>query len=171
MLPRRPWKPTRRSATFNRTQAAISDLVFHLYLNAFRDRNSIFLRESGDSHRGFAWDPEHPGWIKVIGISLADGTRLSFQEIEDGTLGKAVLPRPVAPGETVVIEVDFQAQLPRVFARTGFVGDFFMVGQWFPKLGVWQDRRWNAYPFHANSEFLRRFWQLRCGDHACRPVM
>ncbi len=141
----------------NVTQTAIPDLVFHLYLNAFRDRNSIFLRESGDAHRGYAWDSQHPGWIKVTGIRLADGTPLSFEEIEDGTLGKAALPKPIDPGETTVIEVDFQARLPRVFARTGFVGDFYMVGQWFPKLGVWQDGAWNAYPFHANSEFYADF--------------
>jgi aminopeptidase N len=32
-----------------------------------------------------------------------------------------------------------------------------MVGQWFPKLGVWQDGTWNAYPFHANAEFFADF--------------
>jgi aminopeptidase N len=32
-----------------------------------------------------------------------------------------------------------------------------MVGQWFPKLGVWQDGAWNAYPFHANAEFYADF--------------
>jgi aminopeptidase N len=57
--------------------------------------------------------------------------------------------------------LDFFAQLPRVFARTGYAGDpaapFFMVGQWFPKLGVWEDGAWNAHPFHANAEFYADF--------------
>ena len=63
----------------------------------------------------------------------------------------------VAPGEAVELELEFRAQLPRVFARTGYAGDFLMVGQWFPKLGVWQDGAWNAYPFHANAEFYADF--------------
>jgi hypothetical protein len=32
-----------------------------------------------------------------------------------------------------------------------------MVGQWFPKLGVWTEDGWNAHPFHANSEFFANF--------------
>lgn len=141
----------------NATADPIPNLVFHLYLNAFRDENSVFLRETGGMHRMNRWDSEHPGWIEVVGIRLADGTLLTLEEIEDGTLARAELPAPVAPGETVEIELDFRAQLPRVFARTGYVGDFFMVGQWFPKLGVWQNGVWNAYPFHANSEFYADF--------------
>ena len=146
----------------NRSQQAISDLVFHLYLNAFRSQDSIFLRESGTEHRGFAWQAQYPGWIKVTGISLLDGAQLDFEEIEDGTLGRVDLPAAVPPGGQVQVRVDFQALLPRVFARTGFAADaqgddFFMVGQWFPKLGVWEDGAWNAYPFHVNSEFYADF--------------
>ena len=32
----------------------------------------------------------------------------------------------------------FEAKLPRVFARTGYFRDYFLVGQWFPKLGVYE---------------------------------
>ncbi len=141
----------------NTTDEPIPDLVFHLYLNAFRDENSIFLQESGTGHRGYGWYPEHAGWIRVVDIHLADGTPLILEEIEDGTLARANLPSPIAPGDNVQVELEYQAQLPRVFARTGYAGDFFMVGQWFPKLGVWQDGAWNAYPFHANAEFYADF--------------
>jgi len=141
----------------NTTADPIPDLVFHLYLNAFRDRDSIFLQESRGIHQGRRWDSEHPGWIQVTDIRLADGSSLTLEEIEDGTLARAALPAPVGPGQTVQVELDFQAQLPRVFARTGYSGDFFMVGQWFPKLGVWEGGAWNAYPFHANAEFYADF--------------
>jgi hypothetical protein len=141
----------------NTRSEPIPDLVFHLYLNAFRDRDSVFLQESGAGHRGNAWDPERVGWIEVTGIRLAGGTPLVLAEIEDGTLARTELPAPIAPGDSVEVEIEFKAQLPRVFARTGYAGDFFMVGQWFPKLGVWQDGAWNAYPFHANAEFYADF--------------
>ncbi|MDY6876051.1 MAG: M1 family metallopeptidase [Chloroflexota bacterium] len=141
----------------NTTAAPIPDLIFHLYLNGFRDQNSFFLQEEGQQLWGSEWDPEHPGWIQVTGIRLSDGTSLTLEEIEDGTLARAGLPAPIAPGEMVEIELDFLAQLPRVFARTGYAGDFFMVGQWFPKLGVWEDGAWNAHPFHAHTEFYADF--------------
>ncbi|MBN1427735.1 MAG: M1 family metallopeptidase [Anaerolineae bacterium] len=142
----------------NSTDTPIPDVVFHLYLNAFRDStSSIFMQESGSLSRGYSFDPDYPGGIEITDIRLADGTTLELDLIEDETLAKAELPEPVAPGETLNLEVEFQSTLPKVFARTGFYKDFFMVGQWFPKLGVWQDGGWNAYPFHSNSEFFADF--------------
>src|SRR5262249_37423825 len=44
---------------------------------------------------------------------------------------------------------------------TGFVRDYFLVGQWYPKIGVYEPAGmrgrktggWNCHAFHANSEF------------------
>jgi hypothetical protein len=141
----------------NTTAEPIPDLVFHLYLNAFASRDTIFMREGGAAHRGQSWSPDGAGWIEVTAVRLAGGQVLELTEMEDGTLARARLPEPVAPGEAVELELEFRAQLPRVFARTGYAGDFVMVGQWFPKLGVWRDGAWNAYPFHANAEFFADF--------------
>jgi hypothetical protein len=141
----------------NRTDEPIPDLVFHLYLNAFSGPDTIYMQESGMAQRGGAWDPQRAGSVDVLEIHLADGTPLALEEIEDGTLARADLPVPVASGESTEIELDFRAQLPRVFARTGYVDDFFMIGQWFPKLGVWEHGAWNAHPFHANAEFYADF--------------
>jgi hypothetical protein len=141
----------------NATDRPMPDLVFHLYLNAFAGRDTLFMREGGAAHRGYGWDADRAGWIEVTEMRQSDGTLLAWEEIEDGTLARADLPEPILPGEAVEIEVAFTAQLPRVFARTGYAGDFFMVGQWFPKLGVWEADGWNAYPFHANAEFYADF--------------
>ena len=147
----------------NQTDTPISDLVFHLYLNAFRDENSLFMQEGGGAHRGNAFSPADSGWIEVDDLRVAGGPALALEALDDGTLARASLPAAVAPGESITLETEFHAQLPRVFARTGWALDaagqpFFMVGQWFPKLGVWQGQRgWNAYPFHANSEFFADF--------------
>jgi hypothetical protein len=141
----------------NTSRDPIPNLVFHLYLNAFKSADTIFMTESGTHHRFSTWDPEHPGWIEVTALHLANGTALTLEPLYDGTLARATLPLPVKPGQSVQVEVDFKALLPHVFARTGFAGgpaeDYYMVGQWFPKLGVWQNGGWNAYPYHANSEY------------------
>ena len=47
-------------------------------------------------------------------------------------MARVTLPRPLAPGESVTLDIAFTAQLPKVFARTGYVRDYFLVGQWFP---------------------------------------
>jgi len=38
--------------------------------------------------------------------------------------------------------------------RTGVVGHFYFIAQWFPKLGVLQDDGWNCHQFHSSTEFF-----------------
>jgi len=35
--------------------------------------------------------------------------------------------------------------------------NFFLVAQWFPKVGVWWHGAWNCHQFHANTEFFADF--------------
>ncbi len=90
---------------------------------------------------------------------------------EDRTVARYPLPKPIQPGEWVELEIDFDAQMPKIFARTGAHGDFVLGGQWFPKIGVFEDAGdrgrpeagWNTHQFHANSEFFADFgdWDVR----------
>ena len=156
----------------------VPDLWFHLYLNAFRDRDSTFWRESQGQLRGLQMPAEGWGSIELTALRIAGGAdllpRLSFQAPDDGnardrTVARVVLPQPVAPGGRVDLEVAWTATLPKVYARTGYAGDFFLVGQWFPKLAVFEPpgRRgrvtgaWNAHQFHADSEFYADFGHYR----------
>src|SRR4029077_19896482 len=63
---------------------------------------------------------------------------------DDETVMAVSLPQPIAPGGTATIEVKWTAHVPRTFARTGAIGNFFFIAQWFPKLGVLQNHGWNC---------------------------
>jgi hypothetical protein len=149
----------------NRTSHAAATLPFHFYLNAFRNTLSTFWKESGGKIRGGeildSW-----GSIEVTRMTLSDGSDLlpSLRYIspddgnsEDRTVAEVLLPRSVAPGGTISVSIDFRSRLPRVSARTGYKGDFFLVAQWFPKIGVLEERGWNCHQFHAWSEFFADF--------------
>ncbi len=75
----------------------------------------------------------------------------------DHTVFQVTLPKPVSPGASVQFRMDFHDQLPKVVERTGYVHDFEMVGQWFPKVGVWWKNAWNCHQFHATTEFFADF--------------
>jgi aminopeptidase N len=51
------------------------------------------------------------------------------------------------------VRVEWTARVPRPFARTGAIGDFYFIAQWFPKVAKFEDEGWRAHQFHANSEF------------------
>jgi hypothetical protein len=158
----------------NTSPDTIPDLQFHLYLNAFKSNRTTFMQESGGRHRGYAHRTDSPGWITINSMETADGLHLTphieFIRPDDGneddsTVCRVPLPQPLPPGETVTLLIDFTAKLPPVSARTGYHGDFFMAGQWFPKIGVYEspDQRedsaggWNCHQFHDNTEFYADF--------------
>ena len=75
----------------------------------------------------------------------------------DRTVMAVPLGRSVGPNESVEIELEWTAKIPRPFARTGWVGDYYFIAQWFPKLGVLEPEGWNTHQFHAATEFYSDF--------------
>jgi len=148
----------------NRTSRAPSKLPFHLYMNAFRAEDTAWMRGARRTHRGHVQDREFGwGYIDVTAVNLLDAaggdpTPLSFAEGEDPSLMLVELPESVPPGGQVTIELEFLTQLPRVFARTGFHEGFYMVAQWYPKIGVLDEAAgWQAHVFTVNDEFFADF--------------
>jgi Peptidase family M1 domain len=156
----------------------VGELWFHLYLNAFQNSESTFFRESGGQLRGDRMPEEGWGFVEVKSVRLPDGKDLapaaSFEHPDDDndadrTVWRLPLPEPVPPGGELLLDLEFEAKLPRIFARTGYFRDYFLVGQWFPKLGVYEpagtrgraSSGWNCHQFHANSEFYADFGRYR----------
>jgi hypothetical protein len=162
----------------NTSPDSVGEIWLHLYLNAFRNSESTFFRESGGQLRGDRMGEDGWGSIDVVSLRRADGTDLAgalrFEHpdddnAEDRTVARVPLPEPVPPGGEASFDLEWKARLPRVFARTGYVRDYFLVGQWFPKLGVYEPAGtrgratagWNCHQFHANSEFYADFGRYR----------
>ena len=165
----------------NTSNDLITELQFHMYLNGFKNDKSTFMRESGGQLRGEYIDKNDKlawGSIDLLSTRLThDNGNGSAENLtnkarfiqpddsntDDQTVISIPLKTPIRPGETVVIDMVFRAKLPRIFARTGFSRDYFLVGQWFPKIGVYESPgvryqtgprgRWNCHQFHAHSEF------------------
>lgn len=144
----------------NTSAKPLLELVFHLYLNAFRDRESVFMRESGGSMRGERFTSRGSlalSSLVVDGSSLLAGARRELVK-GDFTQLAVPLPKPVAPGATMQIDSSFVATLPAIFARSGYAEDFFCVSQWFPKLAKLEpDGTFASFPYHALAEFYADF--------------
>jgi hypothetical protein len=155
---------------------AVRELLFHTYLNAFKNNRSTFMRESGGRLRGdeVGTKPGDWGWIDVLSIKTRDGTDLrpaavyvrpDGNDASDETVLSVPLTSPVPPHGEITLDIKFKSRLPRIFARTGFVRDYHLVGQWFPKIGVYEPAGmrgrpaggWNCHAFHAYSEFYADF--------------
>ncbi len=147
----------------NDSEQAISELQFHLYLNAFKNTRTTFMKKSKGVHRGFKLDRENWGYVEVKRIQIKDGpdliSTMEYIQPDDGneddqTVMKVILSEPVLPQEKITLNIEFYSKLPKVFSRSGFFQDFFMVAQWFPKIGVLWNGEWNCHQYHLNSEFF-----------------
>ena len=56
----------------NPDNVPVEELQFHLYLNAFKNPQSTFMRESGGRHRGFsADDADRWGGVEITSMRVA----------------------------------------------------------------------------------------------------
>jgi len=145
----------------NAGTAPTAELPLHLYLNAFKGPQSLFYKEQSAQFgpRGKGFDPANPqhwGYCRLTSVRMEDQD-LQGHFGEDETVYWVRLPRAVAPGETIHVDLAWESRFPKVFTRSGWTGDFLMGSQWFPKAGVYSGDRWNCHAYHAATEFFADF--------------
>ena len=155
----------------NTSTSAVRELQFHLYYNAWRNKESTWMRE----HALTMWwgnvaarRREDYAAIDIASLRLIGGTAgatdltsaIRFIAPDDGntddrTVMAVTLPSVAGPGQTITLEIGWTAKVPRPFARTGVVGNYFFIAQWFPKIGVLDPSGvWNCHQFHVGTEFF-----------------
>jgi hypothetical protein len=156
----------------NTASIPATSLRFHLYYNAWRNTRSSFLREralAGDDDASARPEADW-GWIDITSLKLvATGgapvdvtSSLRFIAPDDGnpddrTVAEIPLSTPIAPGQTVNVQIAWSSRIPRAIARTGVIGNYYFIAQWFPKIGVFEDAGWNCHQFHSATEFFADF--------------
>ncbi len=159
----------------NSSPDTISELQFHLYMNAFKNQNSTFMIESFFTSSAFDSQTyeDQWGWIEIINLQIDSSVDLSatckylYTEAgnKDDQTVMACPVRKILPNQTVDIKIDYIVKLPQAIARTGYYYDYFFIAQWFPKIGVLEYKgirnaektKWNCHQYHYNSEFYANF--------------
>jgi len=148
----------------NDSNDKITELYFHLYQNAFKNGKSTWMREGGTTVAS-----SDAGWIDVKSIKVIGGESLMPMmqyvqpddgNVDDQTVMKVALPKPVYPHETIKLEIEFYTKLPRAISRSCYAAgrEFYFVSQWFPKIGVYQEGKgWNCHQYHRFTEFFADF--------------
>ena len=163
----------------NTSRDTVAELQLHTYLNAFKHTASSFLRETNGNVFGKQLSEDTPemewGWIEINSATTAAGIdlmpQISYIQPDDGnvhdqTVLRIPLDKAVLPDSATVIHLHFTSKLPRIMIRTGYsLDDFYLAVQWFPKLGVYEDKGmrhapiggWNCHQYHAGSEYYGEF--------------
>ncbi len=161
----------------NHSPDELTRVFYHLFFNAFQP-NSMMDKRS----RTIA-DPD----LRVGDrIYYLDETEIGYQKIEwmkqngepvqftvKGTILEVHLNEPVMPGETVVFEMEFRAQVPVQIRRSGrdnAEGIRFSMAQWYPKIAAYDDWGWHANPY-IGREFYAPFGTFDITIHIDRDYV
>ena len=155
-----------RVVLHNRSPAPLPDVYLNLYQNVFSEgvpRNRTAPITGGVTLErvaagGQPLEVRTPQQLRVTGNAV-----VTPGYAVQGTLARLLLPRPVAPGDSVVLEIDWRHTVPPTGAfRTAWEdalgGRVFQVAQWYPQVAVFDDiHGWDATPYLGDGEFYLEY--------------
>ncbi len=142
---------TQRVAYTNYSKGPFEEIYFHIYPNReYSLKEKSFILRYGGYFRVNPF-PEgfHTGALQLHAIKLGDQTLSYHIEGKDKTILKVTLPKSLAPGERIEIDLDFSVDIPHVaYGRFGWHKDIVKLSQWYPILTVHNENGWNNHPFY-----------------------
>jgi Peptidase family M1 domain len=94
---------------------------------------------------------------------VAEGTTLDLEKprgaLSMGTVADVVLPRPIPPGGSAELRIDWHYVVPEGTFRGGREdGEVFYMSQWYPQIAVYDDLRgWVRDPYLGDGEFYEEY--------------
>ncbi|MGH7671264.1 MAG: M1 family metallopeptidase, partial [Gemmatimonadales bacterium] len=143
----------------NRSPDTLPDFYVHQYLNAFRPGSRWAAADSAERRDRFQrlQDPDYAferiTAATVMGAALAP----DYPYAPDSTIAHWTLPRPLPPGDSMVVEIGWQARPSTLPRRQGRRGRRFDFAQWYPKVVVYDKHGWQDHPLYPAGEFYGEF--------------
>ena len=138
----------------NNSKDVLDRVFYHLYFNAFQPGSMMDVRSQSISDpdgrvksRISRLGPDEIGYQKVEKLTQ-DGQDTEFEVV--GTILEVNLSKPIEPGETTLLEMEFNAQVPVQIRRSGRdngEGISYSMCQWYPKLAEYDYQGWHANPY------------------------
>ena len=147
----------------NNSPDTLRSFSLHLYLNAFRPASRWSDMDSVEGRRRFndLKDPDyasnHVSNVRIMGRAVT----ASYPLAPDSTIVRFQLPAPLAPGDSMVVEMDWDARLSTVPRRQGRKGRHYDFAQWYPKVVVYDRYGWEEHALVAAGEFYGEFGTFR----------
>ena len=143
----------------NNSPDTLTEFYVHQYLNAFRPGSRWADRDSIEGRRRFndLKDPDYA--FERISRSVIDGVPVTptYPYTPDSTIARFELPDRLAPGDSITVEIDWQARPSTVPRRQGRRGRRFDFAQWYPRVVVYDRYGWEAHPLYPAGEFYGEF--------------
>ena len=149
----------------NNSPDTLNRVFFHAYWNAFQPNSSMDVRSRdlgkivvGKDRQGREiYDRYKNVYDKISKLTEEE---IGFQKIKSATVNGApqqikeretiieiVLGKPLLPNSNVTLNIEFEAQVPKMIRRAGrnsLEGIQYSMAQWYPKVVEYDQQGWNA---------------------------
>ncbi|MBK7346471.1 MAG: M1 family metallopeptidase [Chitinophagaceae bacterium] len=152
---------------FNNSPDKLNRLFYHLYFNAFQPGSSMDVRSRELGKKLFNNRPDWDTRVKDRISKLTDD-EIGYQKIKSlkvngvaqpfkyhETILEVNLKNAILPKSKVIIDLEFEAQIPLQIRRSGrdnpSTGVQYSMSQWYPKLCEYDYEGWHPTPYVARE--------------------
>ncbi|MFA5099366.1 MAG: M1 family aminopeptidase [Candidatus Omnitrophota bacterium] len=140
-----------QAVTFtNGSEHPVSSVYFHIYPHRRYTKNEMRIM---NRYAGYFKVNPYPEGFQSGDLDIKSvrsfGAPLSYTiEGDDRTILNVALPRPLLPGQTINIDLEFSVQVPHSYGRFGWHKNIISLTRWYPVLSVLDNAGWHNYPFY-----------------------
>ncbi len=140
----------------NNAPRTLDTLFFHLWANAFADKNTSFAKQRIDLGLPdfYFFKPVEMGGYSQINCRVDDKqlTLNTYQKNPD--IAFLILPKPLQSGEKITLSWDYTLQLPHFISRMGYdpKNQDYHIKYWYPTPGVYDLEGWHPMPYLSMGE-------------------
>ncbi|WP_114788886.1 M1 family metallopeptidase [Niabella yanshanensis] len=160
---------------WNNSPDTLKKVFYHLYWNAFQPGSMMDNRSRRQGEISINgkpdWDPRVRGRIdslapNEIGYQRVKSLKMNgvpqkFEELE--TILMVPLTKAILPGQKVVLDMEFEAQVPLQIRRSGRDNPTtkvrYSMSQWYPRICAYDKAGWHPTPY-VGREFYGPFGEF-----------
>lgn len=144
----------------NNSPNTLEFIYIHLWPNAYKNKHTALARQLMMSGKDYLFrnDPEYQGFIDSLNFEVGGISAHLTYDAKHIDIAKLTLPKPLAPGEKVVVKTPFRVKLPSgQVSRMGHIDQTYQITQWYPKPAVYDETGWHPMPYLNQGEFYSEY--------------
>jgi hypothetical protein len=146
----------------NNSPDTLVSFALHLYLNAFRPGSRWADADSVEKRRRFndLRDPDF-AFNRISGVTImGQPVTPTWPFAPDSTIARFALPRPLPPGASMEVTLNWSARPSTLPRRQGRRGRHFDFAQWYPRVVAYDKHGWQEHPLYPAGEFYGDFGEF-----------
>lgn len=144
----------------NNSPDPLGEIYLHQHLNAFRPHSAWSAADAREGRNRFQdLSEREQGFERFTRAPVAEGVplRVTYPGTPDSTVVRLRLPRVLAPGDSIRIDMEWEARPSTTPRRQGRRGRHWDFAHWYPRVAVYDRGGWQHNPLVPAGEFYGEF--------------